>query len=134
MPSEPRSAVAPRVVLDTNIVVSGLLWRGTAYRVLEIGRAQTVLFITSPALIEELRAVLNRDKFMERYERIDESAYSVLDSKTTRLVVAATIPLTVVADPSDDLVLACAKAADADYIVTGDPHLLRLGSYEDIPS
>jgi putative PIN family toxin of toxin-antitoxin system len=122
------------VVLDTNIVVSGLLWRGTAYRVLEIGRAQTVLFITSPALIEELRAVLNRDKFMERYERIDESAYSVLDSKTTRLVVAATIPLTVVADPSDDLVLACAKAADADYIVTGDPHLLRLGSYEDIPS
>lgn len=42
-------------------------------------------------------------------------------------------PKVVIADPDDDVVVACAVAGDADYIVSGDRHLLKLGEHNDIP-
>ena len=50
-----------------------------------------------------------------------------------RLIVPVTIGLVVTADPDDDAVLACAVAARAEVIVSGDSDLLNLESYEDIP-
>jgi uncharacterized protein len=51
-----------RVVLDTNIVISGLLWRGSPRRVLDVARDGIIELYTSSALLEELKAVLSREK------------------------------------------------------------------------
>jgi uncharacterized protein len=51
----------------------------------------------------------------------------------TTVVVPAIISPTIIDDPDDDAVLACAVAAKADLVVSGDPHLLKLGQYEGVP-
>ncbi|MEJ2669615.1 MAG: putative toxin-antitoxin system toxin component, PIN family [Gammaproteobacteria bacterium] len=53
-----------RLVLDTNIVVSALLWAGVPRRLLELGRDNTVTLFSSPALLDELADVLARKKFV----------------------------------------------------------------------
>jgi uncharacterized protein len=55
-----------RAVPDTNIVVSGLLWRGNPRRVLDAARDRIIELYTSPVLLEELEDVLSREKFAER--------------------------------------------------------------------
>ena len=57
-----------RVVADTNIVVSGLLWRGNPRRVLDAARDGIIELFTSPSLLEELEEVLSRKKFATRLE------------------------------------------------------------------
>ena len=55
-----------RIVPDTNIVVSGLLWRGNPRRILDVARDGIIELFTSPTLLEELEDVLSREKFARR--------------------------------------------------------------------
>ena len=79
-----------RVVADTSIMVSALLWSGPPNRLLRAAERGLITLYTSPILIDELE------------------------------------------DPEDDAVLACAVAARAPYIVSGDAHLLTLKRYQSI--
>jgi len=85
-------------------------------------------------MLDELRDVLSRPKFVQRLAAIGKTAEQVIAEylQLTQIVEAATIPPTVIDDPDDDVVLACALGGRADYIVTGDEHLLTLGIYEAI--
>lgn len=60
-----------RVVADTNVVVSGLLWHGPSRRILDLARAGTFELFTSTELLSELRDVLERPKFASRLSRAD---------------------------------------------------------------
>lgn len=124
-----------RVVPDTNILISGLLWAGPPRKVLDAAREGELQLYTSNALLDELDDVLHRDKFASRLRgagvtrRTLVSGYAAL----AILVEPKQIPPTVLEDPDDDAVLACAIAADAEVIVSGDSHLLDLGVFSDIP-
>lgn len=124
-----------RVVLDTNILVSGFLWQGAAREIILAANRQRVSLFTSAALLEELTDVLGRGKFQTRLLAVDTtphrlvSAYRVLAT----VVTPTPIPLTIIDDPDDDFVLACAVTASADRIVTNDNHLLKLKIYQGIP-
>jgi|SRR3990172_6865601 len=83
------------VVLDTNMVISGLFWKGAPRQVLDLAR----------------------------------DGYGAL-AQTIR---PAKIKPVIKADPDDDKLLACAKAAKADRIVSGDSDLLQLKKFGDIP-
>ncbi|MDA1192005.1 MAG: putative toxin-antitoxin system toxin component, PIN family [Candidatus Poribacteria bacterium] len=112
-----------------------MLWSGTPRRVLDLVRSDRLAFYTSEPLLDELRGVLSRDKFTERFRRLNTTPHVAIreyESFVT-VVVPATIRRVVAADPTDDEVFACAKSAQADYIVSGDLHLTDLGSYDDIP-
>lgn len=125
-----------RIVLDTNVVISALLWRGTPYQLLTLIRAQSEhQLFSSPVLLEELAGVLTRTAITKQLALIKQSAQSVLVDYTAAvaLVEPLTVPRIVHADPDDDHVLACALAARADLIVSGDNDLLTLGHYRDIP-
>ncbi|MDA1190670.1 MAG: putative toxin-antitoxin system toxin component, PIN family [Candidatus Poribacteria bacterium] len=133
MRTVPNSVNVVKVVVDTNIVVSGYLWTGAPHQVIELRRTNQIVLYTSGVLMAELLRVMRRDKFMERLDKIAMTIDRVVADyqKITRNVTPAVIPPTILADPTDAAVLACAKAANADFIVTGDPHLLAFGSYGD---
>ncbi len=123
-----------RVVADTNIVVSGLLWRGDPRRVLDVARDGIIeLFTTSP-LLEELEDVLSREKFAARLEEAHVSAHELVLGymALASVIEAKEIEPVIVADPDDDTVLACAIAAQCEVITSGDSYLLDLITHQEI--
>ena len=125
-----------RVVLDTNIVVSALVWGGTPDQLIQAAIDGEIDLLTSPALMDELRDVLARPHVVTRLEQ-NRSTVAQAIALYERLALQVSPPATpriVVDDVDDDHVLACALAAGADLIVSGDKkHLLPLGSYQAIP-
>ena len=124
-----------RVVADTNTVVSGLLWHGPPRRVLDSARAGIVDLFTTAVLLAELEDVLGREKFIERLARVALTPRDLVFgyAALARLIEPAAIDPTVLADPDDDAVLACAVAAGAEAIVSGDSHLLNLKGFQGVP-
>lgn len=125
-----------RIVLDTNVVLSALLWRGTPYRLLDAirNRSEARLF-TSPALLDELADVLTRPSATKRLAVVGKTAREVLADyvDAVEVVEPEHVPRVVPADADDDQVIAAAVAAGADWIVSGDADLLSMGSYQGIP-
>jgi putative PIN family toxin of toxin-antitoxin system len=124
-----------RVVVDTNIALSGLLWHGAPRRVLEAARSEQIEIVSSAELIEELEEVLQRPKLAARLARTGSTPAELLAGYLALVVVIRVAPLAVPVsvDPDDDIVLACAVTARAAAIVSGDDDLLRLGVVEQIP-
>jgi putative PIN family toxin of toxin-antitoxin system len=124
------------MVLDTNLVLSALLWGGTPHHLLAgIGQQSRIQLYSSTALLEELAGVLRRPPATKRLELIGKTARQVLADyvETIELVEPASVPRVVAGDVDDDQVIAAAVAARADLIVSGDrKHLLPLGSHQGI--
>ena len=123
-----------QVVADTSTVVSGLMWSGAPRQVLDVARTGRIRLFTSVALLAELDDVLRRDKFVRQLARAGTKPRRLLAqyAALAHVVEPETIVPVVLADADDDAVLACALAAHADVIVTGDRHLLQLNSYRNI--
>lgn len=124
-----------RVVIDTNVAISGLLWHGPPRRLLESARSGHVQLLTSAHLLAELEDVLARPKLAERLSAAKTEPRTLVlgYAALAELVEPATIEPVVLSDPDDDAVLACAVAAQADVICSGDRDLLSLGAYQGIP-
>jgi putative PIN family toxin of toxin-antitoxin system len=125
-----------RIVLDTNIVLSALLWQGTPHHLLAAIRQQPgVQLYSSTALLEELADVLTRASAAKRLALIGKSAREVLADYVEAIELAepTTVPRVVAGDADDDQVIAAAVASRADLIVSGDrKHLLPIGSHQGI--
>jgi putative PIN family toxin of toxin-antitoxin system len=123
-----------RLILDTNIIVSALIWGGVPDLFLQAAAAGDVELATSPALIEELSAVLKRGhlaaRLMQNRSSVERAIalYAELAVSVTPLATPRVVPR----DPDDDHVIACAIAARADMIVSGDRDLLELRSHHGI--
>jgi putative PIN family toxin of toxin-antitoxin system len=124
-----------RWVLDTNVLISALIWRGSPRKLLERGVAAGVQFLTSPALLAELHATLRHAKLVtyQREQGLDPDVLFDAVRAILRSVEAPPLPAPVSRDPDDDAVLACALAAQAELIVSGDKDLLVLGHFRHIP-
>lgn len=124
-----------RLVLDTNIVVAGLLWSGPPQRLLEAAIAGEVELYSSAVLLDELAHTLGYPKFAGRIASFGTSMAALVVQYTAlvSLVAPASVPRVVVNDADDDHVIAAAVAARAELIVTGDrKHLLLIGSHQRI--
>lgn len=123
-----------RAVLDTNVVLSGLLWHGAPHALLDRVREGTLTFISSPALLAELAEVIARPQFATILARSNTSRERSLAELHELTEVIAPPPLVepVCRDPDDDAVLALGIAANADFIVSGDRDLLDLKSFQGI--
>ena len=124
-----------RLVLDTNVVASGLLWgQWPPSRLIEAAQAGEVELFASKTLLAELTRILARKKFARSLATstlsIDELVLGY--AELTTIVNPAEIAPTS-SDPDDDHVLACALAAGADLIVSGDPDLLNLKQFLTLP-
>ena len=120
-----------RVVADTSIMVSALLWSGPPHHLLTAAECGEITPYTSPVLLDELAGVLARPKFALRLStrRVTAEDLVMGYARLAHLVLPQPIAPVVIEDPTDDAVLACALAARAAYIISSDPHLLRVAHY-----
>jgi putative PIN family toxin of toxin-antitoxin system len=118
-----------RVTADTNILISGLNFRGKPFEVLELARTGKINLTVSEAILREMEDVLGRkfgwsdEEIADARKRIDEIARTVTPGVRIDVIKE---------DPPDNRILECASAAGADFIVSGDKDLLRLGRYDSI--
>jgi putative PIN family toxin of toxin-antitoxin system len=127
-----------RVVLDTNVFVSSLLVReGPPARVLDAWREQKYLLVTSPPLIAEIRNALAYPHIRHKYAVTDEDIDQLITLLERDALLVPGNPEgaagSVLDDPADEAVLACALDAQADLVISGDHHLLDLVEYQGIP-
>jgi putative PIN family toxin of toxin-antitoxin system len=122
--------MSERVVLDTNVLISALLFGGIPRLILLSGLRGEFLLCLSEDLLDELTFVLRRPKFGFPLRVTDvirhnltEQAYTTNPPHTLSIIQK---------DPADNRVLEAACESDADFIVTGDKHLLELGKHGDI--
>jgi len=124
-----------RLVLDTNVVVAGLLWHGAPHRLLDLAiEDEAVALYSSPALISELANTLGYEKFAQRIACYEIPIAALVAHYEALVILVSPIhtPRVVASDPDDDQVIACALAAEAKLIVSGDKHLLALKTYQAI--
>jgi putative PIN family toxin of toxin-antitoxin system len=118
-----------RVVADTNIYISALMFGGLPGVLLDLGLMQAITLVISPPLLDELQ-----DKLRVKFGVLAQDAAAIRAKLETICdLIHPTMVLDVVSDdPDDNRVLECAVAGRADYIVSGDRHLLNLKQHAGI--
>lgn len=125
----------PRAVLDTNTLVSAtLVEQGFSAQILRAFRQNQIRLVISPYIIGEYTRVVRRPHIAKKYDQVEENADAVVHLLNHRALVvqAKTVERVVPDDAKDDAILACAKEGKAQYIVSGDEHLLKLRTYRGI--
>lgn len=115
-----------RVTFDTNVYISALNFKGKPFELLELARDGAIEVSISEPIITELKRVLH-DKF--KWPDEDVAFVEKQIRSFTRTVEPKQQVDAVKEDPTDNRILECAVAGAADYIVTGDNHLLKLGQF-----
>lgn len=121
-----------RVVLDTNVVVSGVFFGGVPGRILSAWTAGQITMILSPAILEEYRRVGH--ELGSKHPDLNATFEPVLALMAMNAIIVDAPPLTepVSADPFDDMFLAAALASRTRLIVSGDRDLLNVSGWRDI--
>jgi putative PIN family toxin of toxin-antitoxin system len=124
-----------RVVVDTNVAVSGLLWPGPPNQILKWARERILEIVACEQTTDELRRVLQYKRFAQRLSTLEITAAEVF-AYFLNLVffvpIPERIPKEIVGDPFDNFFLALASHNNARLIISGDHHLLDLREYEHI--
>lgn len=123
-----------KVVLDTNVLVSGLIGgrQGNPHQIYLAFKKQKFTLVTSVEILDEVEDVINRNYIVEKY-RITTSERQKMMKTLVGLsfVISGLSKAKVVKDdPKDDKFIAAAQNSQANYIVSGDPHLLKIKVYQ----
>lgn len=123
-----------KVVFNTNIIISSLLWQGLPNKLLKLVKHGKLQLCISHCIVEELSRVLREAKFSHRIIVLNTSVEELIAglSKLLKIYPDEIISPTVEVDPDDDTILSCALTAGAKYIITGDSHLLELKKWSNI--
>lgn len=119
-----------KAVPDTNIYVSSIFWEmGNPHKIIELAISKKIEIFTTLEILKELEKVLIRDFETPEDMAIRQInlvlAYSTLISTEEKINAVKD-------DPDDNKIVECAVAANAEYIISGDKHLLRLRAYKQI--
>lgn len=118
--------------MDTNTLVSAIGWEGPPHRLLRARIQGRLELRLSPAILDELTEVLSRPKLRVVATHPDLSAVLSWLCDPARLVIPGVTLDIVREDPDDNRAIECAAESGAEAVVTGDDHLLRLGTYQGI--
>ncbi len=123
-----------RIVVDTNVWISELLWKGLPTEILRLAETRHIEISSTTAIVTELERVLEYGRIQKRLDRLQLTRSDVVGFALALMVIVEPIvlPNDISVDPDDDMFITCALAARADYIVSGDQHLLTLGQWQGI--
>jgi putative PIN family toxin of toxin-antitoxin system len=119
-----------KAVLDTNVLISSLFWKGPSRHTVDLAIANKIKSITSPEILEEVEAVLYEDFPQVPYDKIEGVIRDILSY--SQLIIPRHATVKKLRDIKDTKIIACALSAKAEYIVTGDKDLLALKKYQGI--
>lgn len=119
-----------RIVVDTNVFVSGVFFSGPPHRILEAWRSRTIDLVLSSEILDEYERVGRM--LALQFSGVDLSPFLQLLATHAHLVKAAPMEQQICTDPDDDMFLACALAGHVRLIVTGDRALLNASGYHGI--
>ena len=119
-----------RVVLDTNVLLSAILFAGTPGQILDAWRTGEVELVMAPDIVDEYVRVAER--LEERYANVDIQPMIALVVQNATLVPTVHLPTPVCDDPDDDKFLACARGSRTNIVVSGDKKLCAVSGYEGI--
>jgi putative PIN family toxin of toxin-antitoxin system len=119
-----------RIVLDTNVFISGIFFTGPPYQILKAWRDGRVQLLISPSILDEYQRI--GAELALKFRDVDLKAFLDLLTVQAEIVLAPTLPPVIHDDPSDDKFLELAVAGKASYIISGDKHLLTLSEFQGI--
>lgn len=118
------------IVCDTNVLISGVLFGGHAREILQLASRGVLINFISPDILREAERVLGRSKFGLRPEHVIE--IMALFKDTFEIVIPSLEVQAIQSNPEDNHVIEAALAARAEFIISGDKHLLNLAEWEGI--
>jgi putative PIN family toxin of toxin-antitoxin system len=124
-----------KIVVDTNTLISGFLWEGTPAKLMTAALSGRARLFSTTELLLEFQEILHRPKFGRRFLARGETPADIFEryrSASVKIIPVKITPPKNLRDSDDAHILACAVAAQADAIVSGDDDLLMLGSFEKI--
>ena len=119
-----------KIVLDTNVFVSGVFFSGPPYRILEAWRDGKIQVVVSPEILDEYQRV--GEILAEDHPTINLKPLLDYLIQNADIYAAPPLPEAVCEDPDDDKFFACALASESRIIVSGDKHLLKVSGYREI--
>ncbi|OGC08020.1 putative toxin-antitoxin system toxin component, PIN family [candidate division WOR-1 bacterium RIFOXYD2_FULL_36_8] len=118
-----------KVVLDTNVYISAILFGGIPQKIIAFARNKKIIIISSDYILWEIQKVL-RDKFNIPNDHLYKIEQDIL--KLTQLTYVSSKVNKITKDPTDNMILSSAIDGNASFIVTGDKHLLEIGFFKNI--
>jgi putative PIN family toxin of toxin-antitoxin system len=119
-----------RLVLDTNVFISGVFFSGPPFDILNAWRTDKVEIVISPEILDEYRRV--GDELAEHYPKIELAPFLELLVAKARIIHVPPLDERICSDPDDDKFLACALAGQTKFICSGDKALLKISGYRGI--
>jgi len=119
-----------KVVIDTNVFISGVFFTGPPSRILEAWRDERIRIVVSPDILEEYRRV--GDILISQFPSIEIGRILELLMNNSEIVSYESLPDPVCKDPDDDKFLSCALKSGARIIISGDKHLLKASGYRGL--
>ena len=117
-----------KVVVDTNVFLSGVFFAGHPYAILDAWRRGAIDLVVSAAILAEYQATAAR--LALTHPDVDFAIWIELVALRASVVIAPELPEQVCTDRADDKFLACALASRTAVITTGDKALLRVSGYQ----
>lgn len=122
-----------RVVLDTNVLISGTFWKGDSAAILRLVEEKKLVLIVSTEIIKEYDEVMNYDEIKQKVGHHHERAQASQKLMQISVIVNPQESINVIKeDPEDNKFIEAALAGKADIIVSQDHHLLKLKNYGKI--
>ncbi len=119
-----------RIVLDTNVFISGIFFSGPPYQILKAWRDGRVELLVSPSILEEYERI--GLELALKFRELDLRPFWDLLAIQAQIVLPPTLLPVIHDDPSDDKFLEAAVAGNASYVISGDKHLLKLSEFQGI--
>ena len=119
-----------KIVLDTNVFVSGVFFKGPPFQILQAWKEGMIQLVLSPDILEEYRRV--GEILAEEHPAINFTPVLEFVIQNAVIFSVHQLPERICEDPDDDKFLACALASGSNLVVSGDKHLLAVSGYQEI--
>lgn len=124
-----------KIVTDSNVIISAFLWQKDVKEIFDLARNHKFVICVNQEILNEIQKVLHYHKFYSKLKLIGKTPEIIISELLEIIEIYPTknsSEIIIKEDPADDKFLLCGLASGADFIISGDKHLLKLKSFQNI--